>query len=101
MSCVFTVQLNRLLNASAVHSISILTKQSEHGFAFQLDSYQVNMKFEIISFATEAKEIMSITSPWSNSVDHVLQKLDDFDYKGKSAHTYQRNFFICVQFSQL
>ncbi|KAJ8369058.1 hypothetical protein SKAU_G00090860 [Synaphobranchus kaupii] len=46
----------------------------------KLASYEVNMKFQIISYATEAKEIMKITHPLSSNVAYVLQELVDFDY---------------------
>ncbi|KAJ8280236.1 hypothetical protein GJAV_G00052170 [Gymnothorax javanicus] len=54
----------------------------------KLDSYEVNMKFELISYASKPIEIMSITNPWSDSVAHVLQALTRFDrtdeHKGKT-----------------
>ncbi|XP_035240000.1 complement C2 isoform X2 [Anguilla anguilla] len=46
----------------------------------KLDSYDVNMKFQVISYAAEPKEIMNIASPWSNSVEHVLQALSKFNH---------------------
>ncbi|KAJ8256548.1 hypothetical protein COCON_G00187000 [Conger conger] len=49
----------------------------------KLESYRVNMKFEIISYATEPKEIVQITSRLSGDVDHVLQELEEFDYKAE------------------
>ncbi|KAI1894078.1 hypothetical protein AGOR_G00130290 [Albula goreensis] len=53
----------------------------------KLDSYEVNMKFQVISYATEPREIMSITSPWSSSVAHVLQELSDFQYTAHGKKT--------------
>ncbi|KAJ8403751.1 hypothetical protein AAFF_G00346190 [Aldrovandia affinis] len=53
----------------------------------KLDSYEVNMKFQVISYATEPKEIVAITDPWSNNVDHVLQELSDFDYTAHGRKT--------------
>ncbi|CAM4558034.1 unnamed protein product [Leuciscus chuanchicus] len=47
----------------------------------KLDSYEVHMKFEIISYASEPKEIVSITSIESQDVHYILRKLEEFNYK--------------------
>ncbi|XP_056120603.1 complement factor B [Rhinichthys klamathensis goyatoka] len=44
----------------------------------KLDSYEVHMKFEIISYASEPKEIVSITSIESQDVNYILRKLEEF-----------------------
>ncbi|KAL1260174.1 hypothetical protein QQF64_008001 [Cirrhinus molitorella] len=44
----------------------------------KLDSYEVNMKFDIVSYASEPKEIVSITNDQSHDVDYVLLKLNMF-----------------------
>lgn len=49
-------------------------------FFFQLDSYEVHMKFDIISYASEPKEIVSITSLDSHDMHYILKKLDEFKY---------------------
>ncbi|XP_067306042.1 complement factor B [Pseudorasbora parva] len=45
----------------------------------KLDSYEVQMKFEIISYASEPKEIVSITSIESHDVEYILRKLKEFN----------------------
>lgn len=50
-------------------------------FIFQLDSYEVHMKFDIISYASEPKEIVSITSFESQDVQYILRKLEEFSYE--------------------
>ncbi len=45
---------------------------------FQLDSYEVNMRFGIFSYASETKEIVSITNDLSQDVHYVLSKLQEF-----------------------
>lgn len=47
----------------------------------KLDSYEVAMKFHVISFATTAKEIMSITNFNSDQVSQVLSELQKFRYE--------------------
>lgn len=47
----------------------------------KLDSYEVHMKFEIISYASEPKEIVSITSLESQDVQYILRKLEEFSDK--------------------
>ncbi|ROL49834.1 Complement factor B [Anabarilius grahami] len=47
----------------------------------KLDSYEVHMKFDIISYASEPKEIVSITSMESHDMHYILKKLDEFSYK--------------------
>ncbi len=44
----------------------------------QLDSYEVTMRFGIFSYATETKEIVSITNDLSQDVQYVLRKLQEF-----------------------
>ncbi|XP_067222492.1 complement factor B isoform X1 [Chanodichthys erythropterus] len=46
----------------------------------KLDSYEVHMKFDIISYASEPKEIVSITSMDSHDMHYILKKLDEFKY---------------------
>lgn len=50
-------------------------------FLFQLDSYEVQMKFDIISYASEPKEIVSITSMESHDMHYILKKLNEFSYQ--------------------
>jgi len=64
-------------------------------FNFQLDSYEVHMKFEIISYASEPKEIVSITSIDSQDVNYILRKLEEFSAESK--FTVQM-FFVCLVF---
>lgn len=45
---------------------------------FQLDSYEVNMRFGIVSYASETKEIVSITNDLSQDVHYVLRRLQEF-----------------------
>nr|WFR52978.1 complement factor B [Squaliobarbus curriculus] len=47
----------------------------------KLDSYEVHMKFDIISYASEPKEIVSITSMESHEMHYILNKLDEFSYQ--------------------
>ncbi|XP_073719070.1 complement C2 isoform X2 [Misgurnus anguillicaudatus] len=47
----------------------------------KLDSYEVNMNFGIISFASEPKEIVSITDIDSGNLDHILMKLHKFSHE--------------------
>lgn len=61
-------------------------------FIFQLDSYEVNMKFDIVSYASKPREIVSITNDPSDDVDYVLRKLKEFS--GESMLIYY--YFIVV-----
>nr|AFD18593.1 Bf/C2B [Ctenopharyngodon idella] len=47
----------------------------------KLDSYEVQMKFDIISYASEPKEIVSITSMESHDMHYILKKLNEFSYQ--------------------
>ncbi|XP_057207733.1 complement C2 [Triplophysa rosa] len=47
----------------------------------KLDSYEVNMKFDIISYASEPKDIVSITDINSGNLDYILKKLQEFSYQ--------------------
>uniref|UniRef100_W5MHP3 C3/C5 convertase n=1 Tax=Lepisosteus oculatus TaxID=7918 RepID=W5MHP3_LEPOC len=46
----------------------------------KLDSYEVEQKYEVISYASQAKEIVSILDPESNNVEYVIDKLYEFKY---------------------
>ncbi|XP_051962829.1 complement C2 [Xyrauchen texanus] len=46
----------------------------------KLDSYEVNMKFDIISYASEPKDIVSISDINSEHVDYVVEKLKEFSH---------------------
>ncbi|XP_056613448.1 complement C2 [Triplophysa dalaica] len=47
----------------------------------KLDSYEVNMKFDIISYASEPKNIVSITDINSGNLDYIMKKLHEFSYQ--------------------
>ncbi|XP_043114762.1 complement C2 [Puntigrus tetrazona] len=72
-----------LLDTSA--SISpesfLLAKNATIQLVRKLDSYEVTMRFDIVSYASETKEIVSITSEQSQDVHYVLRKLQAFNDK--------------------
>lgn len=50
-----------------------------HTFSvLQLSSYDVEMKFDIISYASEPKDIIKVLDPFSDNTDVVLRKLELF-----------------------
>ncbi|XP_030634669.1 complement factor B isoform X2 [Chanos chanos] len=46
----------------------------------KLDSYEVTMKFHIISYASQPKDIVNIQDPSSDNVEYVLDKLQKFNH---------------------
>ncbi|XP_073674042.1 complement C2 [Garra rufa] len=72
-----------LLDTSA--SISpesfLLAKNATIQLIHKLDSYEVNMKFDIVSYASEPKEIVSITNDPNQDVYYVLRELSKFSDK--------------------
>lgn len=40
------------------------------------------MRFHVVSFASEAKDIISIIIPYAISADQVVERLNEFDHKG-------------------
>ena len=54
-------------------------------FSFQLDSYEVEMKFHLLSFATEAIDIVDIReSQISGMTENVIAYLMEFDYHSRT-----------------
>lgn len=54
-------------------------------FAFQLDSYEIQMKFHVLSFATEVVDIVDILdSEISGDTESVIWHLMDFDYNSRA-----------------
>ncbi|XP_023689289.2 complement factor B [Paramormyrops kingsleyae] len=53
----------------------------------KLDSYEVEMRFHVVSFASEAKDIISITIPYAISADQVVERLNEFDHKAHGKKT--------------
>ncbi|XP_016383624.1 complement C2 isoform X2 [Sinocyclocheilus rhinocerous] len=58
-----------------------LAKNATIQLVRKLDSYEVNMRFDIVSYASEPKEIVSITNDLSQDVHYVLRKLKEFSDK--------------------
>uniref|UniRef100_A0A8C1LW59 C3/C5 convertase n=1 Tax=Cyprinus carpio TaxID=7962 RepID=A0A8C1LW59_CYPCA len=58
-----------------------LAKNATIQLVQKLDSYEVTMRFGIISYASEAKEIVSITNDLSQDVHYVMRKLHEFSDK--------------------
>ncbi|MBN3295693.1 CFAB factor, partial [Amia calva] len=53
-------------------------KKAVESLINKLDSYEVQLNYEVISYASDAKEIVSILDPESNNVDYVLHNLVKF-----------------------
>ncbi|XP_033486304.1 complement C2 [Epinephelus lanceolatus] len=54
----------------------------------KLDSYEVQLKFHVSSFASEAQDIVDIRqSDISGSIDDILYKLEEFDYHSHGTKT--------------
>ncbi|XP_012693398.2 complement C2 [Clupea harengus] len=53
----------------------------------KLDSYEVTLKFHIISFASTAKVIVGITQHNSDQTSQVLKKLENFKYESHEGKT--------------
>uniref|UniRef100_A0A8C9ZPJ9 C3/C5 convertase n=1 Tax=Sander lucioperca TaxID=283035 RepID=A0A8C9ZPJ9_SANLU len=54
----------------------------------KLDSYEVQLKFHVVSFATEAKDIVDIRdSDISGSIEDVIWNLEEFDYNSHGRKT--------------
>lgn len=54
-------------------------------FSFQLDSYEVELKFHVLSFATEAIDIVDIRdSQISGITENVIWYLMEFDYHSRT-----------------
>ncbi|XP_041664580.1 complement C2 [Cheilinus undulatus] len=54
----------------------------------KLDSYEVQIKFHVLSFASEAKDIVNITdSDISGDIDNVIWNLMNFEYKSHGKKT--------------
>ncbi|XP_072547227.1 complement factor B [Salminus brasiliensis] len=53
----------------------------------KLGSYDVDMKFDIISYASEPKDIITIMDPRSSSVEFVVGKLLKFSHTGHGQKT--------------
>uniref|UniRef100_A0A8D0CH12 C3/C5 convertase n=1 Tax=Scleropages formosus TaxID=113540 RepID=A0A8D0CH12_SCLFO len=49
----------------------------------KLDSYEVDMKFHVISYATDVKVILSIRDNFFSPADQAVAELQKFQYKGK------------------
>ncbi|XP_040027987.2 complement C2 [Gasterosteus aculeatus] len=46
----------------------------------KLDSYEVQLKFHVLSFASETRDIVDIMEPESGNADHVVWSLEQFDH---------------------
>ncbi|XP_026861603.2 complement factor B [Electrophorus electricus] len=55
-------------------------KQATANLIQKLGSYDVIMKFDIISYASEPQDIITITNSNSDNIDFVLNKLMEFKY---------------------
>ncbi|KAG7479699.1 complement C2-like [Solea senegalensis] len=54
----------------------------------KLDSYEVQLKFHVLSFATEVKDIVDITQTYmSSSIEDVIWNLMEFDYHSHGRKT--------------
>ncbi|KAG7470817.1 hypothetical protein MATL_G00117700 [Megalops atlanticus] len=53
-------------------------RKAIEGLIRKLDSYEVNLKYEIISYASQARNIVSIVDPESHNADYVLHELREF-----------------------
>uniref|UniRef100_A0A667XSE7 C3/C5 convertase n=1 Tax=Myripristis murdjan TaxID=586833 RepID=A0A667XSE7_9TELE len=54
----------------------------------KLDSYEVQMKFHVMSFASQAIDIVDINDRYASSnVDYIIWSLKDFDYKSHGRQT--------------
>uniref|UniRef100_A0AAR2JLN0 C3/C5 convertase n=1 Tax=Pygocentrus nattereri TaxID=42514 RepID=A0AAR2JLN0_PYGNA len=62
-------------------------KQATANLIRKLGSYDVEMKFDIISYATEPKDIITIMDPSSSSVDFVVRRLMDFNHTSHGKKT--------------
>lgn len=62
-------------------------------FSFQLDSYEVKLKFHVLSFASEAKDIVDIRdSEISGSAENVIWNLMEFDYHSRMFLIHSHSF---------
>lgn len=62
-------------------------------FSFQLDSYEVKLKFHVLSFASEAKDIVDIRdSEISGSAENVIWNLMEFDYHSRMLLIHSHSF---------
>lgn len=53
--------------------------------SLQLDSYEVQLNFHVLSFASETKVIVDITdTDVSGNADEVIWALEDFIYSSKA-----------------
>lgn len=52
--------------------------------SFQLDSYEVQLKFHVLSFASETRDIVDIMEPESGNADHVVWSLEQFDHLSRT-----------------
>uniref|UniRef100_A0A3Q0S380 C3/C5 convertase n=1 Tax=Amphilophus citrinellus TaxID=61819 RepID=A0A3Q0S380_AMPCI len=63
----------------------------------KLDSYEVQLNFHVLSFASEAKDIVDIAdTDLSGSVDSVIWNLMEFDYKSHGRKT-GTNLYAALQ----
>ncbi|KAK2846925.1 hypothetical protein Q5P01_009924 [Channa striata] len=54
----------------------------------KLDSYEVQLKFHVLSFATKALDIVDITDTYrSSNIDSIIWSLMEFDYNSHGAKT--------------
>lgn len=53
----------------------------------RLDSYEVQMRFQVTSFASKAHSIISILDPGCDDVDSVIERLNEFDPKSHEGQT--------------
>lgn len=54
-------------------------------FSFQLDSYEIKINFHVLSFASQAVDIVDILdSQISGDTESVIGYLMDFDYNSKT-----------------
>ncbi|XP_046891488.1 complement factor B [Hypomesus transpacificus] len=53
----------------------------------KLDSYQVQMRFHVTSYASTAIKIVSILDPWCDNADEVIKQLMEFDHKSHNSQT--------------
>ncbi|XP_054468830.1 complement C2 [Anoplopoma fimbria] len=65
-----------------------LAREATIALIRKLDSYEVKLRFHVLSFASEAKDIIDITDTVrSGSIDDIIWNLEEFDYTSHGRKT--------------
>ncbi|XP_029301612.1 LOW QUALITY PROTEIN: complement C2 [Cottoperca gobio] len=64
-----------------------LSRKATIALIRKLDSYEVMLKFHVLSFATKAIDIVNIQDLDSGSIEDVIWKLEEFDYNSHEHNT--------------